>query len=207
MKKFLVGTLAVIMAFSLASCGGNKSTVSEAPVSEETAAETGVADIETVAVGNKIATDFVEMTITESGITNSLKTSIKTGNFTRTFGPEDSSETEFAYIKGKITNVSTSNIRNEIMAVAKVGDYTLEEDNLYIYKADGDTVWELSPLVEYSFIMCVEVPNALVQSMDACDFNFAFNEGMESSFSEFEEMGYKYTLKITPEAAAPATGE
>ncbi len=47
--------------------------------------------------------------------------------------------------------------------------------------------------------------DALVTDMESCDFNFGFNEGMQSSFSEFKEMEYKYTLKITPEAAAPAT--
>ena len=76
--------------------------------------------------------------VTESGITNSLKTSIKNGNITYTFGPNDSEETDFAFIKGKIMNKSTKTIGKEIAAIAKVGDYTLEEDGLNIYKSDGD---------------------------------------------------------------------
>lgn len=203
MKKILGVTLLTIALLTLAACGGKNNTVTEnvPPVADESAA-TGVSDIESVAVGNKIVTDFAEITITEAGITNSVKQSIKTGNFTRTFGPDDSAETDFAYIKGKIMNKSTSTVQDEIVAIAKVGDYTLEEDDTYIYKSDGDTVWELSPLVEYNFMMCVEIPNALVQGMEVCDFNFGFNENMESSFSEFDEMAYKYSLKITPAPAA-----
>lgn len=206
MKKLLAMLLTFMMVLALAACGGNNATVSDNVSSEveNATAETGAKDAETVMVGNKITTDFVEMTITEAGMANSVKTSIKTGNVTRTFGPNDSAETDFAYIKGKIVNKSTASISNAIMAIAKVADYTLEEDELYIYKADGDTVWELSPLVEYNFMMCVEIPNTLVESMDSCDFNFGFNEGMENTFSEFKDLGYKYSLKITPEKEVPA---
>lgn len=198
MKKILASVLLVVLTFTLAACGGNNTVTDGSSVPE--AAETGAPDYETVAVGNKISTDFVEMTITESGMASSLKTSIKNGYVTYTFGPDDSAETEFAYIKGKIMNKSTETIGDEIAAIAKVGDYTLKEGGLDIYKSDGDTVWELSPLVEYNFMMYVEIPNALVESMESCDLNFGFNEGMQSSFSEFEEMEYKYSLKITPEA-------
>ena len=199
MRKILSIAFAVVASLSLVACGGNEGPVSEiSTVTEGTQAETGVADIENVAVGNKITTDFVELTITEAGMADSLKTSIKNGSVTYTFGPDASAETDFAFIKGKIMNKSTSNISNGILAVAKVGDYTLEEDDLYIYKSDGDTVWELSPLVEYNFMMCVEIPNALVGNMESADINFGFNEGLEGAISNFEEMLYKYTVKITP---------
>ena len=202
MKKFMSVTAMLMLVLSLTACGGSNSTVSQ--TSSSTAEETGIKDLETVMVGNKITTDFVELTIEEAGFANSLKTSIKTGNITRTFGPDDSAETDFAYIKGTITNKSTASISDEITAVANVGDYTLEEDGLYVYKSDGDTVWELSPLVEYNFIMCVEIPNTLIENMENCNFNFGFNENMESSFSEFKELEYKYSLEITPESEAPA---
>lgn len=200
MKKILATVLSAVIALTLTACGGSN-TVSENSTGTEVA-ETGASGYETVAVGNKISTDFVELTITEAGMASSLKTSIKNGYITYTFGPDDSAETEFAFIKGKIMNKATETIGKEIAAIAKVGDYTLKEDGLDIYKSDGDTVWELAPLVEYNFMMYVEVPNALVDGMTACDFNFGFNEGMQSSFSEFEEMEYKYTLKITPETEA-----
>ena len=212
MKKILVVMLALAMVFALASCGGQQTvstTVTEVEQGAAESAETGAPEAEAVAVGNKIATDFVEITITEASIANSIKTSIKSGNFTRTFGPDDSAETDFACIKGKIMNKSTASLQENIMAIAKVGDYTLEESDVYIYKSDGDTVWELSPLVEYNFMMYVEIPNSLVEGMESCNFNFGFNEGMESTFGEFGELAYKYCLTITPEATAPvpATAE
>ena len=207
MKKFLVVAFAVILSLALVACGGNKGTnseVSTVTVAEEKKAETGASDLEKVEVGNKITTDFVELTITEAGMANSLKTSIKNGYITHTFGPDDSAETEYAFIKGKIMNKATETIGKEIAAIAKVGDYTLKEDGLDIYKSDGDTVWELSPLVEYNFTMYVEIPNTLVESMENCDFNFGFSEGLNTSFSEFDEMEYKYSLKITPSAQEPS---
>lgn len=203
MKKILSVVLVLVLALSLVACGGN-STVSDGSAVTEVA-ETGGSDYETVAVGNKISTDFVEITITESGIANSLKTSIKNGNITYTFGPNDSEETEYAFIKGKIMNKATETINKDMTAIAKVGEYTLKEDGLDVYKSDGDTVWELAPLVEYNFMMYVEIPNALVSSMESCDFNFGFDENMQSSFSDFEEFGYKYSLKIIPETQSPAT--
>ena len=203
MKKILTVVLVLVLALSLVACGSNN-TVSDGSAGTEVA-ETGGSDYETVAVGNKISTDFVELTITESGIVNSLKTSITNGNITYTFGPNDSAETEYAFIKGKIMNKATEAINKEMVAIAKVGEYTLKEDGLDIYKSDGDTVWELAPLVEYNFMMYVEIPNALVNGMESCDFNFGFNENMQSSFSDFEEFGYKYSLKIIPETEAPAT--
>lgn len=207
MKKIFLMALAVIMAFTLVACGGN-STVSDGST-DNAVAETGSSNYEAVEVGNKITTDSVEITITEAGMANSLETSIKNGYITYTFGPSESEETDYAFIKGKIMNKSTETIGKEIAAIAKVGDYTLKEDGLDIYKSDGDTVWELAPLVEYNFMMYVEIPNALVESMESCDFNFGFSEGLKTSFSEFDDMDYKYTLKITPatEAPVPATAE
>lgn len=213
MKKFLAVTLILALVFTMAACGGKDATVSEVQVQNEAStekkAETGIKEYETVAVGNKIATDFIEMTISEAGMADSLETSIKSGYITYTFGPGSSAETDYAYIKGTIVNKSTSNIRNEIVANAKVGDYTLEEDGLTIYKSDGETVYDLSPLVEYNFMMYVEIPNALVERKETCNFNFGFKEGMESaSFEEFSELDYKYCLQIAQEAApAPETAE
>ena len=203
MKKVFLVLLAVVIALSFASCGAKNSTVST-EVPDETVAETGAPDYETVAIGNKIATDFIELTITEAGMASSMKQSIKSGNITHTFGPDDSAETEFAFIKGKVMNKSTETCGKELSAIAKVGDYTLKEDGCYIFKSDGDTVWELAPLVEYNFIMYVEIPNALVESMDSCDFNFGFSEGLDTTFSEFDELEYKYVLNIAPKAETPA---
>ena len=200
MKKFMALVMAVVMVFSLAACGGNDGTVS-VDVAED-ATTSGSDTAETVAVGNKITTDFVELTITEAAVQSSAKTSIKTGNFTRTFGPDDSAETEFAVIKGKITNKSTSTIGNGIVSNVVAGEYTLEEDDVYIYKSDGDTVWELSPLVEYNFMLIVEVPNALVGTADGLNFNFGFNEGLDNMVVDFSELDYKYSLKIAPTATA-----
>ncbi len=206
MKKILALILVGIMSLTFVACGGQEVTVTEGTttVTEGKEAETGASNFETVAVGNKIATDFVELTITEAEITNSVKTKIKTGNVTRTFGPDDSAETDFAVVRGTIMNKATSTLSDEIVANAKVGDYTLEEDGVYIYKSDGDTTWELSPLVEYNFMMYVEIPNALVEGMESCDFNFGFNTNLEDAFVKLGEADYQYTLKITPEVAAPA---
>lgn len=203
MKKLLALALVAVLVFSLVSCGGKDATVSETPSveTEEKAPETGAKDYETVAVGNKIATDFIELTVTEAGMADNMQQSITTGYLTRTFGPEAVEESDYAYIKGTIMNKSTSSVQKEIMAIASVGDYTLEENEFYVYKSDGDTVWELSPLVEYNFMMCVEIPNALVGKPEGCDFKFGFKEGMESSFGEFDELDYKYSLHIAPEAA------
>lgn len=198
--------LAISALFTVAGCGGKdtpKSTVSDTTVStvtDEKKEEPKKIEAEPVAIGNKITLEFAEMTIEEAAIANDIKISIKKGNFTHTTGPSESEDTEFVYIRGKIKNTTTTSIDNaEIIGNVQFGEYTYDIKNFEMIESDGSYANQMDPLVEYTYTLYAEVPNALLETAPSGTMNFAFNEKFDyqnASKDDMANMPYHYTIQI-----------
>ena len=204
MKKVLALLLAINALLATAGCGNNKTdgTVSTTPetVTEQQAEAPKKVEAEPVAVGNQITVDFAEITINEAAIADDIKQSIKSGNITYTTGPNPSADTEFVYIRGTLKNTSTSSINNpQIVGTVKFGEYSYDLKGLDIIESDGSSAYEIAPLIDYTYTLYAEVPNALLESNPTCTMNFAFNESFDYQNASSEEMGkmpYNYSISI-----------
>lgn len=205
MKKLLAILLTLTLVAAFASCGGNGGEEEKASTVTDTvtekAAEPEKIEAEAVSIGNTITLDFAEITVNEAAVADDIRTSIKTGSITYTSGPQSSSSTEFVYVRGKIKNLSKSEISNpNVIGNVEIDGYSYEIKDFDIIEADGSSAYSIAPLVEYTYTMYAEIPNELAESMASCDMNFGFAEMFESQAvfnGETPELPYNYKITIT----------
>lgn len=198
MKKWMAALLAVAMMCALAACGGggsgettqsptgnevtdNSPSPAVEPSESQPVEETTKPAAESFAIGDTITLDFVEMTFTETGIAEDIRTSITTNNgvqITRTTGPEPESGKQFVYIKGTIKNLATDALPVYDFFVGNfmVDQYNFEVDatNCDVITAEGESIYEIDPLTTGSFTLYAAIPNELVESHSSSSFTFGF---------------------------------
>ena len=225
MKKVFSLILAVVLCLSLCACGEKTTASAEQtiPVVEtEVPTEPATVIVETIPVveteaptepapvievvdvplGSMLSTDFVEMSFKEAIVAKDVKYSVKTGVVTRITGPEPVSGQQYICLTGTIKNTSTSAL--------PVYDFFIGEFNLdgYTYKVDandcdildgeGQTEYEIAPLMEYTYRLYVAIPDALADSHSTCTFTFGFYDGFDN-----QEMAYNRAFEENPIALCP----
>lgn len=192
MKKALKLMLILALCIGLCACGSedakDNNASTEPPVSEtantteaktepETVPEPTI-EVNKVAVGETIKTDFVEITFDEAVVAKDIKYSVTTGIVTRITGPEPVEGQQYVCLSGTIKNTSTSPL--------PVFDFFIGEFDLngYKYKVDatdcdildgeGQTQTNIDPLMEYKIRVYVAVPDDLANNHSSCTLYFGF---------------------------------
>ena len=194
MKKTISLVLGLLLCLSLCACGGSDTpmettlaavpqgtvSVDIAPPGEITEPTEPAPQIEVVEVPicSTLTTDFVEMTFREVIIAQDIKYSVRTGNVTRTTGPEPLAGQQYICLTGTIKNLSTSELP---VYDFFIGNFSLDG---YNYSADAnscdilDGEWQpesmIAPLMEYTFRIYAAIPDSLANSHSSCEFNFGF---------------------------------
>lgn len=230
-KKVLAMILATAMVLSLAACGGSKgsedskkaedakveaTTEPEKEAEVEATAEPEVteeapAGVEptSIAIGDTIALDFVEITFAETGIAADIKQSITIGNATRITGPEPVDGQQYIYLRGTIKNLATEELPvfDFFVGEFKLDDYCYKvtANECTVIDANGSSENGVPPLATYTFTMYAAVPNELVDTYTTSNFRFGFYDMFDNQElarnKAFEEdptslCPYYYTMKL-----------
>lgn len=203
MKKIVITMLALSMLAAFTACGETKTnnvTPSEngaAAGSEAEVEKEAESELAAVAIGDKITTDFAEITVDEIGIKEDIKISVTNGNITHTTGPSTQSGTKFVYVRGTMKSTAKSEIsRAEFYGNADIDGYTYEIDSSII-DAEGYSTYSISPLMTYTYTLYARVPNELADSHESCVVNFGFNENFEQDFdTEISDCDYGYSAVV-----------
>ncbi|MCI7474753.1 MAG: hypothetical protein MSB10_13940 [Clostridiales bacterium] len=198
MKKWMAALLAAAMMCALAACsGGGSGKTTQSPTGNEVGnnspspaveptesqpvEETTKPAVESFAIGDTITLDFVEMTFTETGVAEDIRTTITTDNgvkITRTTGPEPESGKQFVYIKGTIKNLATEAlpVYDFFEGNFKLDDYNfgVTANECDVITAEGESIYEIDPLSTGSFTLYAAIPNELVESHNSSSFTFGF---------------------------------
>lgn len=187
MKKTFAMLLALTMCLSLSACNKKAvvedatenatESVVEAPTEKEKTAE-----FTPVSTGEKIATDFVEITVgnVESG------QSLTKG--TISYSPA-SEKNHYLWLSAMLKNLT-----GDAFHLAQ-GMYALITfDDKYNYEADLKCFegYDMDPLIEYDIYMSAEIPAELAESYEKVTVKFGFND----NFTEYDYDKYDYKKKV-----------
>jgi hypothetical protein len=155
-------------------------TETAAPAVEETSSEEAAPEVDVLAIsmGEKISTEFVEMTFQEITVAEDIRYSVTMDNVTRTTGPDPISGQKYICISGIIKNTAKEAL--------PVYDYFLGEFNLdgYVYEVgandcdilsgDGTPESKIDPMIQYTFRIYTAIPTSLADSYSSADFTYGF---------------------------------
>lgn len=206
-KKKIMATIAILI-ICLSGCGtttqnptsyantGNSTNAymtantqrNNETTSLQTAAETTAkAEVTytTLKRGDKINTDFLEMTIDEIGTAKELASKYAYETFGVVFGNNEAEDGKsFIYVKGKITNKSAEDIYTNHSYVDTTCvcnekyEYNawLEMDNEYTYISSFNSI---VPFETTTYYLYAEVPDGMIDNLTECRFTFSFAEDLE----------------------------
>ncbi len=228
MKKALALALTLAMLFSLCACGSSSDTTTP---SNETPSNTTVEDVAptennpvedvvpdekpvesepvegkaepiSVAVGETITLDFVEISIDEVGVAEDIKRSITNGNVTRTSGPETESGMSFIYIDGIIKNLDTNKLPVYDYFIGEFlldkYSYEIDTNDCDIINANGEPLSTIAPLTTGSFRLYATIPNELATTYQSATFTFGFYDMFDN-----QELSYHKAFTDDPIAECP----
>lgn len=193
------------------------SNVTESVVTQQSSKSSSVESSETkpkvepasIAIGEKISLDFVEIAFEESGVEKNIQQSIKKGVVTRTTGPEPKDGKHFLYLRGTIKNLAKQElpVYDFFVGNFKVDDYDFKVDTnqCSIIEDDGNTMETISPLSSGKFTIYAEIPDELAKSYNEANFIFGFYDLFDNNelsknkaFSDnpIAECPYQYLVNI-----------
>lgn len=226
MKKILSLGLAVVMLLSLCACGGSnapaETTTPNVPeviatIPQDIAPEMPTEPVETtpsvevtqLVIGDTVSTEFVDIKLSEVIIAEDIKYSVTTGNVTRITGPDPAAGQKYILITGTIINKSTSPLPVYDFFLGNFCldgyNYSVDANDCDILDVEGQTEFEIDPLMEYTFRLYTAIPNVLADSHSTCTFTFGFYDLFDNydlsyhrSFSEdpIAHCPYQYVVTI-----------
>lgn len=175
MKKKLLLILASIMCISFCACG-------ESSEKNNDNVET---KFESAELNNTITNDFCELTITKSVISHAVSEQ-KTG-----LNLEEKEDNAYIVFLGTIKNTATSEINflSGLQAQVLI-------DNKYSYPVEivPNDLNSVVPLKTANFAVYASVPEEVISSCNAYDFQFGFNDEFDTTVNSIEEVSYKYVI-------------
>lgn len=205
MKKTLSLILVIVLCMLLVACGdveitkpaedsketsrvgGNISIKPTEDDTTESAPEEEPApkiEVKGVAIGEKIVTEFVEMTFDKVVVDENIKHSVKIGHVTRTTGPDPIAGQKYVCLSGTIKNISTSPlpVYDFFIGEFELDGYKYEVDanDCDILDGSGQTETEIDPLMEYVIRIYVAIPNSLADSHSSCTLYFGFYDAFDN---------------------------
>lgn len=162
-------------------------------------------ELQTVAMGETITTEFAELTFNNSGSTNELKYSSTQGNGGDGYGgnitfttvlERESAGTTYLYLEGTLKNTS-SNAYDPTNMKAKLvinGSTELEADVHAVER--GSTEHEVSPMNSIMVVLHTGVDTSAVKDITSLEWHFGFDRSFSgSSGGDPETCRYYYMIK------------
>ncbi|MBR3785652.1 MAG: hypothetical protein IKJ77_04545 [Firmicutes bacterium] len=152
-----------------------------------------VAKQQEVKKGDKVTTDFVEMTVKGHDVKPEVKFSKTSGSFTTTTGLYENSGKKYMYIEGSLKNVSKQELDAEFVGSLVVDGYEYEIDEFLV--EDASSCYSIEPLASVSYVLYAEIPNELAGNYKSAVLNFGFDEYFKYG-TDFEDCPYQFSYKI-----------
>ncbi len=221
MKRVIALVLALMMALALCACGGGTQTNDEKTGSDTTTVtpndnadvtptedttEEGI-KAETVAVGDKISLDFVEMTLDQFEVSDGYQFEYTDNSsaitITRKTSIDCSSGMKLVCLKGSFMNkfnkeVFPSNDPAGGVIIINGNEYstTFECYNA----AEAESILNIVPQQQVDYFLYAEVPASVADSIETCEVYIGFVENMDPSVwaRELSDYDYLYKLEAIP---------
>ena len=159
------------------SSGNDTETVSQEESKEDIAAAEEEDAYTEISMGDTIELPFVEITFTEVSIASDIRKTIKTGNISKTFGPDPESGYQFLILEGTIKNLDKKELPvYDFFA----GEFSLDgylyncsANESWIYTESGDKENAVAPLSTDKFMIYAKIPDEL-SGAEEQSFRFGF---------------------------------
>ena len=168
--------------------------------SEVSAAGSGeAAPAEELAVGDGIDLDFVQMTVEDIGVKDSLQVSSTASGIKITSGPAPVEGKQYVYVQGKMKNLATETVRPTVVGTIEIDGYSYDL-KIDLAHADATPASRVDPLDEVTYVLYASVPAELTGSFQTCTVQFGFDDGFSNNvFAEYDECAYRYQCGMTAE--------
>ena len=154
---------------------------------------------QTVHPGEKILTDFLELTVTRAEVRPSLIGSKGSG---RVLNPSEKSQ--YYCVWGTLTNTGFSDLKLDNMYAEMIFN------DKYRYKTDIFVDYEgalketLEPLCDSDLVIAAKIPNKLVDMMETCSVELVFSEETSYNCNSLESGDYHYVISFNEESMEQA---
>lgn len=195
--KIVVGMLLVSSCFVFTACDKKEAPtdgkVSTTVVKDDAVEKVEESKAEVINTGDVIKTEFIEISIGEVSTTNKIK--IQTGAYSSLSSEEATAGETLMYLK-----VNVKSLAGDELDISNGLKAKLLFDDKYNYEARafGDDIYSLSPLSSRDVYIYASVPNEILEQYKECKVKLGFEENLEWSSDEFEELPYQYELTVLP---------
>ena len=207
------------MLLSLCACGGTNQKSND-DSSKESSKETTSDNKEVateneeesnagkpISVGDTISLDCIDLTIDAYEISDGYDFEAKDGFVTKISHIDCSPGMKLVCLKGKVTNKTTSAVytsNNPISGMLKINGYEYKTKMDCYIAATADRVYELVPMLEVDCFIYAEIPETLLDNIEACQLSLGIMENLDSMKTAMAEdlssFDFKYVLEGTPSA-------
>lgn len=206
MKKLLSILFCLSLFFSLVGCSSGtaekdspekeqqdeKTESNEKTESDETSEEPNVT-AETYTVGDTISTETLEMTFTESGVSEDIRYTSTESGIQITSGPSVLEGKKYVFLKGELKNLSKKQLEVTMGGTVDVDGYAYDL-GVDTIQTTGSPTYRIDPLETMIILLYAAVPNELADDFDNATIIFGFNENFEAS--SLLEAQYLYAAPI-----------
>lgn len=158
--------------------------------------EAAPAEAETLAVGDAVELDFVQMTVDDIGVKDSLQITSNASGIKITSGPAPVEGKQYVYVQGKLKSLATSTVQPKIVGTVEIDGYSynLKCD---LAHADATPTFRADPLDELTYTLYASVPTELTGSFQTCTVRFGFDGDFANNvFTKYDECAFRYQCDL-----------
>ena len=151
---------------------------------------------ETLAIGDAIDLDFVQITVEDAGVKDSLQVSSNASGIKITSCPAPVTGKQYVYVQGKLKNLATSAVRPQIVGTVEIDGYSYELKSDLTH-ADATPTSKAEPLDEVTYTLYASVPSELTGSFQTCTVRFGFDDGFSNNvFAAYDDCAHRYQCDL-----------
>ncbi len=201
MKKGLLIIGLVILALALVSCGNKE---------EPEATEQPGPAVQSVGVGDRITTDFIDLTIEQAGTVDKIKPSDPDPTSLFVISKAPGTDETYFCVTGLVKNIGRDayNLGDIFVKISFDGTYNYSG---YVTADTGRDLsdWpELKPLASVRYYFYTPVPNEMIESFSTVTVRFAFNDNLKTGRKkDISAYDHGYEIALSREKTAPVVVE
>lgn len=207
--------LSVFLCFTMIGCSTdtNKEANSSSSVSEEKeventssseadnsstaeSSEKPTRESEYYTVGETISTDTIEMTFSESGVSENIRVTSTESGIQMTNGPSVLEGQKYVYLKGEVKSLAKKPIRVALGGTVSIDGYSypLKFETMQTTASPKSSIDPFETLI---ILVYTAVPNELADSFEKAIIIFGFNDNFEAG--SIMEAQHLYSTEVTRE--------
>ena len=171
-KRGLLVMILAVLALALVSCGNKE---------EPDATEQPGPAVQSVGVGDRITTDFIDLTIEQAGTVDKIKPSDPDPTSLFVISKAPGTDETYFCVTGLVKNIGRDayNLGDIFVKISFDGTYNYSG---YVTADTGRDLsdWpELKPLASVRYYFYTPVPNEMIESFSTVTVRFAFNDNLK----------------------------